>query len=109
MVAVATPDRPGHTDEASDLKSHMNLFCSIFRSFGDEANVFEGTAMGLRDTPPIWGTDGAGAPAAAAALQIEGQRSQNRFRSDRDLAPLESPERFVRAVKGDALPTDPLV
>ena len=87
----------------------MDLFAPIFVPFRDEAKVLERTATGLRYAVAVRRTDCAGAPAAAASLKIEGQRCQNRFRSDCHLAPLESPQSFIRAVKGDALLADRFV
>src|ERR1700722_4209611 len=87
----------------------MDMFVPIFAPFRDETKVLERTATGLRNAVAVRRTDCAGAPAAAASLQIESQCRQNRLRRDRHLAPLESPQSFIRAVKGDALLADRLV
>ena len=84
----------------------MDLFDAIFVPLRDEAEIFKRTAAGLRNAVPARGTDRPSAAATAAALEIEGKRRKNRFRRDRALAPLKSPQRVVRAVKGDALPAD---
>ena len=69
----------------------MDLFDPIFVALRDEAKVFNRATAGLSGTrgwPRPREQTLCGLPATAAALQIEGgQRRQNRFRSNRALAP----------------------
>src|SRR6516164_10731014 len=90
LVPVSSADGPDLAGEAVAFHTHTDLLGPVLVALGDEADVRNRARSGLRDTAPLVRADCPCATASPAAFEIEVERLQDGFGSDRALTPLQS-------------------